>query len=190
MTTQPRLSSVPPHWHRPPEPPRSAATVTRILTRPTAPSGEVPPAGVQGALALDLAPALGSPAVPELSLVTDAATTEDEQAADVRLWAARFAQAVVEVTGGDRPVTQMLRWTSSRVYQDLERRVRVLAQTRSPGPRRRVLRPQVRSVHVCLPTARSAEVSVHVRYGQRSRALAARLELRGGTWTCTALQLG
>jgi rhodanese-related sulfurtransferase len=40
------------------------------------------------------------------------------------------------------------------------------------------------------PTPEVAEVSVHVRYGQRSRAIAARLELAGGRWQCTALQLG
>ena len=49
---------------------------------------------------------------------------------------------------------------------------------------------RLRSVHVFQPAATSAEVSVHVRYGQRSRALAARLERRDGHWTCTALLLG
>ncbi len=212
MTSSPRLSAVPPaappvgspavpptgsaaaaagppRLRRPPEPSRTASTVTRIRTRPPLES-EVPTGAVQGALALDLSAARGAPPVPELSVVPASSSVQDARAAEVRRWAARFAQAVVEVTGGDRPVTQMLRWTSARVYQDLDRRVRVLGQTGSAGQRRRVVRPQVRSVHVCLPTARSAEVSVHVRYGQRSRALAARLELRSGRWTCTALQLG
>ena len=35
-----------------------------------------------------------------------------------------------------------------------------------------------------------AEVSVHVRHGERSRALAARLERIHGQWRCTALELG
>jgi hypothetical protein len=48
----------------------------------------------------------------------------------------------------------------------------------------------VRSVHVFLPQPQSAEVSVHVRHGERSRAIAARLEHRGGRWVCTALELG
>ena len=106
------------------------------------------------------------------------------------MWAHRFAQAVVEVTGGDRPLTQLLRWTTARVYQDLARRVHVMAQTRTAPQRRRTIRPQVRSVHVFQPSPTTAEVSVHVRYGQRSRAVAARLERRRGTWTCTALLLG
>jgi len=182
---------VPARLRRPPAPLTTAATLTRLAT----PEAEVSSGsfnGVQGALALDLAPAPSGPHLPELSLLLplQEAGPAAETAAEVRVWAARFAQAVVEVTGGDRPVSQMLRWTAPRVYQDLDRRVRILAQTRTVGQRRRVLRPQVHSVHVFLPGPRSAEVSVHVRYGARSRALAARLELRKGRWTCTALQLG
>ncbi len=174
---------------RPPAPSATAATFTRLVA-PQPEESTV--ASVQGTLALDLAPAPSGPHLPQLSLVPvrPATVPGPETAAEVRMWAARFAQAVVEVTGGDRPVSQLLRWTAPRVYQDLDRRVRVLAQTRTAGHPGRVLRPQVRSVHVFLPGPRSAEVSVHVRYGQRSRALAARLELRKGRWTCTALQLG
>jgi hypothetical protein len=87
-------------------------------------------------------------------------------------------------------VTQLLRWTTPRVYQDLGRRVQIMAQTRSAPQRRRTIRPQVLSVHVFQPKPTSVEVSVHVRYGLRSRALAARLERRRGAWTCTDLQLG
>jgi rhodanese-related sulfurtransferase len=45
-------------------------------------------------------------------------------------------------------------------------------------------------VHVFRPGPASAEVSVHVRHGHRSRAIAARLEQRDGRWRCVALQLG
>ena len=45
-------------------------------------------------------------------------------------------------------------------------------------------------MHVFQPQPGTAEVSVHVRHGHRSRALAARLEQRKGRWTCVALQLG
>lgn len=190
-------ASAPARLVRPPAPLGAAATLTRLVPPSRAAEGPVSFAAVQGALAIDLSPALPGPLLPELSVVPDrggpVTDVEDDltgRSAEVRVWAARFAQAVVEVTGGDRPVTQMLRWTAPRVYQDLDRRVRVLAQTRSAGQRRRVLRPQVHSVHVFMPGPQSAEVSVHIRYGQRSRALAARLELRKGRWTCTVLQLG
>jgi len=127
----------------------------------------------------------GVPQTPELRLVHDSGSSEE-----VQLWAARFAQAVVEVLGGDRPLAQLVRWTSQRVYVELERRVSILARTSDAGRRKRMVRPQVRSVHVFHPTPESAEVSVHVRHGQRSRAIAARLELVSGRWQCTALQLG
>lgn len=141
---------------------------------------------VQGTLALDLHGAGGMPRSPQLHVVTDSEPSGEE----VHTWAARFAQAVVEVLGGDRPVSQLLRWTSRRVYRDLDRRAHLLARTAPVSERMRTVRPQIRSVHVSQPTPACAEVSVHVRYGQRSRAIAARLEHREGRWTCTVLQLG
>ena len=150
----------------------------------------VPLASVQGTLALDLdldRLSSAAPAAPDLRVVSGGGAIEDPE---LQLWTTRFAQATVEVLTGDRPLQQLLRWTSARVYQDLERRVRILAHTAPTPPRGRTLRPQVRSVHVFRPGPDSAEVSVHVRHGHRSRAMAARLEERDGAWRCVALQLG
>lgn len=171
---------------RPPRPDDSLATVTHLVP-PGARRHPVPVASVQGTLALDLDRAAEEPATPDLRLPADVGTAGQRE---VQVWAARFAQATVEVLGGDRPVTQLLRWTTARVYADLDRRVRVLGQRTPPAQRLRPVRPQVRSVHVCRPSALAAEVSVHVRHGSRSRALAARLERRDGRWVCVALQLG
>ena len=134
---------------------------------------------VQGTLALDLA---GPPVRP--------ATHSDEE---LRRWAARFAQALVEVVGGQRPVTQLLRWTTRDVFRDVERRTRVLQRAagtpvRTVAPARR--RPHVVSTHLCRPRPEVAEVSVHVRHAARSRALAMRLELRQGRWLCSVLEFG
>lgn len=176
---------------RPPATPSQWATVTHLGQAPEA--GPVPVAplpGLDGSLALKEpttpSRAHGIPETPELRLVRGGAGQGEE----VQLWAARFAQAVVEVLGGDRPLTQLVRWTSQRVYTELDRRLSILARTTDVGRRRRTVRPQVRSVHVFHPTPESAEVSVHVRHGQRSRAIAARLELTRGRWRCTVLQLG
>jgi hypothetical protein len=147
----------------------------------------VPVATVQGTLALDLACVPIEPAVPELQLVPEEETALQRE---VRMWAARFAQATVEVIGGDRPLAQLLRWTDVLVYQELDRRVRILARTAPAQQRRRTVRAQVRSVHVFQPRPTIAEVSVHVRHGHRSRAIAARLERHRDRWTCVALQLG
>lgn len=90
--------------------------------------------------------------------------------------------------GGQRPVAQLVRWTAPALFRDLERRTRLVQQAR--GPAARSVRPQVRSVHVCRPDTQVAEVSVHVREGARSRALALRLERRHGRWLCTVLEFG
>jgi hypothetical protein len=177
---------------RPPAAPTQWATVTRLGRGPgdaaTAPLTRSTP--FDGSLALQepSAPRPGRevPETPELRLV-DGDTGPGEE---VKLWAARFAQAAVEVLGGDRPLTQLVRWTSKGVYAELERRLSILGRTSDAGVRMRTVRPQVRSVHVFHPTPASAEVSVHVRHGRRSRAIAARLELRQGRWQCTVLQLG
>lgn len=182
----PQSNPTPVPVRRPPAPGAELATVTRL-----GPGGDerevVPVAAVQGSLALDLRRHPAAPAAPELRVIQGSGSREHRE---VQAWAARFAQATVEVLGGDRPLSQLLRWTTARVYQDLDRRVRILARTAPAPERRRTVRPQVRSVHVFQPDTGSAEVSVHVRHGHRSRAIAARLERRNGRWTCVALQLG
>ncbi len=106
-------------------------------------------------------------------------------------WSHRYAQAAVEIVGGDRPVTQLLRWTAPDVYDDLARRAQLVARAvgQRPGQDRvQSVRPQVLRVHTCFVAGDAAEVSAHVRYGQRSRALAIRFELRGDRWLCVALE--
>jgi Family of unknown function (DUF6459) len=151
-----------------------------------------PPLAVQGTLALDLGSLPsptgdGPPRTPELDH-TRQSRVEHLRDAEVRGWAARFAQAVAESVTGLRPTTQLVRWTSQEVFRDLDRRAQLVR--RAAGPVRRPVRPQVRSVHVCCPNDRAAEVSVHVRHGHRSRALALRLERRDDRWVCTALEFG
>ncbi|MEZ5096660.1 MAG: Rv3235 family protein [Nocardioides sp.] len=94
---------------------------------------------------------------------------------------------------GDRPVSQVLRWTSAEVYADLARRAVLVARAggRPPGLGRMAgpaVRPQVAGVRTSVVAAEAVEVSVHVRHGARSRAIAARLEVRGGRWQCVALE--
>lgn len=146
------------------------------------PLPRIPLATTQGTLALDLQPHLEPPPPRGASLAGDEA--------EVEAWARRFAQAAVEIVGGDRPVSQLLRWTTAAVYQDLQRRALLVARAagHQPGVARvQPVRPQVRSVHTRFVTPMAAETSIHVRYGERSRAVAARFELRRGRWLCTAL---
>ncbi len=142
-----------------------------------------PVLSVQGTLALDFGHRLRSSRSPDLRLVPS-------ERLELEGFCHRFAKAVVEVMGGDRGPSQLLRWTSESVYADLCRRVALLHRTTPNDRRVRRLRSQVQSVHLFCPTPESAEVSIHVRRGQRSRAIAARLEVVEGRWTCTALQFG
>jgi len=106
-------------------------------------------------------------------------------------WVGRFGQAAVEIVGGDRPVTQLLRWTTAEVYAELERRAGVVGRAGHHQPGQTTVqpvRPRVLSVHSYFVTPQVVETSIHVRFGARSRALAARFEARRDHWICTALQ--
>lgn len=182
---------------RPPTPPRQGVARVSMLpglhadhvsqvsqvSQPSQADRDIPVAATQGTLALDLDPFPGMPRTPELRVVTGARQPIDA-------WAARFAQAVVEVIAGDRSLTQLIRWTTPQVYTDLVRRTAALNSVTPVDERRHTLRAQVRSVHLFSPTATSAEVSVHVRHGERSRAIAGRIECEESRWRCTALQFG
>jgi hypothetical protein len=138
------------------------------------------------------------------------------QAADPLLQdqARHLAQALVEILAGDRTLTQLVRWTSSEVYEQLHHRVHTLASCPRPAAadqpagaegqvRRRRPRPRVASLHVSTPTDGVAEVAARVDNGVRSTAVALRLEQRAAgrripsdgmllrvadhRWMCTAV---
>jgi hypothetical protein len=109
---------------------------------------------------------------------------------DARLWGGRLAQAVSEVLAGDRPISQLVRFTDDQVFLELNRRVRLLGLNSTAGSRGAEEKSTVRSVRVFMPEPSIAEVAAHVRHGERSRAVALRLEIRRNRWICTALELG
>lgn len=95
-------------------------------------------------------------------------------------WAARLAQAVIEVHAGLRPVHQLSRWTSHSLLTDLKRVAPV-------GQPRRAHRMQVSSIHVGQPADGVIEAcAVATCPGRRSRAVALRLEGWDGRWICTS----
>jgi hypothetical protein len=150
-------------------------------------------ASLQGTLALDLTGRHDPPEVGHLaSPVPGIVVGTDRYAHDeFDRFSGRIVQAVVEIVGGDRPVSQVLRWTTSEVYQDLGRRALLVARAvgRSPGQGGiQGTRPQVVGLRSCFVTERIVEVSAHVRYGRRSRAVAARFERRRDRWVCSALE--
>jgi hypothetical protein len=166
-----------------PEHPRLGIARLRAITRPVQHGDSVPIAEAQGALELDLDGTPDLPARPSLRVVTG----EDRE---LDAFAARFAQAVVEVIGGDRGVRQLMRWTTEWVYADLMHRSHALQRATPGDERRRRVRATVRSVHLFRPDDDSAELSIHVRHGARSRAIAARIERIEHRWRCTVLEFG
>jgi hypothetical protein len=167
MSPQPTLVSI--------RSPHGAGSASQPMTR--------------GALALQLqAPSdLGTALAPPILRLVD---PDNGRLPDSHAWATRFVQAVTEVLAGDRPIGQLVRWTDAVVFNDLNRRVRVLGLTTTATVRGSKERCAVRSVHVSAPAPQVAEVAAHIRHGERSKAVALRLEVHRGRWVCTALQLG
>ncbi|MDH2415136.1 Rv3235 family protein [Nocardioides sp. CER19] len=164
---------------------------SRTSLVPLAPSAPV--ASVQGTLALALQPRQEPPTVRAARPGGGADVVRIDRRArrEAEAWSCRFAQAAVEIVGGDRPATQLLRWSSPEVYADLNRRAQLVARAggHQPGQARvQPVRPRVVGVRTCFVDAGIVEAGLHLRYGQRSRAVAARFERRDGRWVCTALE--
>ncbi|AZQ35166.1 hypothetical protein EJ357_18075 [Streptomyces cyaneochromogenes] len=96
-----------------------------------------------------------------------------------------FADRLLLVLSGQRPVHSMLRHTAGRAYDELA----WLAE-RSPL-RTRGTRPVVRDIGYFEPRPGALEAFARIGAGDQLRAMAFRLE-RGGDlrWRCTAVELG
>jgi hypothetical protein len=158
----------------------------------------VPVASVQGSLALDLTPRLDPPDTEVLSRNQpptrsgDLVAVEAGKRAELDGFVRRHLACAVEIACGDRPATQLLRHCSPTVYGELTRRAQLVAQaagtTPALGRGRGAIRPVLRSAHTSLVREDALEAAAHVRYGARSRALAARFEVVDGRWQCVALE--
>lgn len=182
------------------EPSGTAAGVADRRGRPRPAAHDAEP-GVQGALALSFSLPGGLPAVPDpppgLRLVAALGPDGDDgprptprgELPDPATWAPRLVQALLEVLSGNRPLTQLIRWTDAKVYAELLRRVTLSAasEARRAGPARRSV---LRSVRIDEPEDGVAEVAAVVTRAGRIGALALRLEGLDGRWQCTALELG
>lgn len=155
---------------------------------------QVPMASVQGTLALELTPVLDRPEVPRLRAVpgADVATVDEQERVRLDRFVRRYLQVAVDVVAGDRPASQVLRHTDAEVYDDLVRRAVLVARAggHTPGGGRPGIaaRPAVRGCRTSLVRDDALEACVHVRQGARSRAVAARFEVRRGRWMCVALE--
>ncbi|MEV5455946.1 Rv3235 family protein, partial [Streptomyces sp. NPDC052535] len=96
-----------------------------------------------------------------------------------------FAELLLGVLSGRRPVHSMLRHTVGRAYDDL-------AHLAERGPlRTRGASPVVRDIGYFEPRPGALEVFARIGAGDRLRALAFRLEQgRDLRWRCTAVEVG
>ncbi|MEU9174019.1 Rv3235 family protein [Streptomyces sp. NPDC048420] len=96
-----------------------------------------------------------------------------------------FADLLLAVLSGQRPVHSMLRHTAGRAYDELAR----LAEQ---GPlRARGTRPVVRDIGYYVPRQGAVEAFARIGAGDQLRAMAFRLEQgRDLRWRCTAVELG
>lgn len=185
-TTRPRLIPTPRC-----EPPFDARDTGRTHPQPAAAQAVLPLhfALRHGPTVIPAVP--GHPAQP--AGPTDAFLSDP----DTRRWCATFAQAVVEVLAGERPVAQLQARATRPVHALLERRAALaLAQAAKvrprqvPPQRRRVPARRLGIVHLHRPVPTAVEANVVVHEGGRARALAFRLEAVGGRWVAVALELG
>jgi hypothetical protein len=152
---------------------------------------QVPVADTQGTLALALLPRSEPPATSTGQQRGAAVVPIDNRLRHtIEEWTRRFVQAAVEIVGGDRPVSQLVRWTTPQVYADLQRRAQLVARAgdHQPGLAKvQPVTPRVVGVRSQFVRTDAVEVAVRLKYGPRSRALAARFEQIEQRWICVAL---
>ncbi|MFF7449302.1 MULTISPECIES: Rv3235 family protein [unclassified Streptomyces] len=96
-----------------------------------------------------------------------------------------FADLLLAVLSGQRPVHSMLRHTVGQAYDEL-------AELAERGPlRTRGTRPVVRDIGYYVPRDGAVEAFARIGAGDQLRAMAFRLEQgRDRRWRCTAVELG
>ena len=140
------------------------------------------------------APALAGPPRPTAPPpAPDQSSAGQSSAGQATALPRQFAQVIVEILAGSRPLRQTVGWTTDRVRAQIGDLTQVLASDQ---------RPRIRRVVTSQPAASVVEMTVVVTFGARSRALAMRFEhmparqprpgwpARPARWLCTELETG
>ena len=105
----------------------------------------------------------------------------------------QFAQVIVEILAGSRPLRQTVGWTTDRVRAQIGDLTRLVTSEQ---------RPRIRRIVTSQPAASVVEMTVVISFGPRSRALAMRFEqmparqpapgrpARPARWLCTEIETG
>jgi hypothetical protein len=140
----------------------------------------------------------GSPAGTAAADEARVATADEDRAADPdqapgpnAAWCGQFAQVLVEVLAGYRPLKQLARATTERVQAQID----LLSCAAAGGQR-----PRIRRVMTSRPAAGVVEMTMVASFGSRSRAVAMRFEhvparlstpgrpARPARWLCTEIE--
>ncbi|MFI8227208.1 Rv3235 family protein [Streptomyces sp. NPDC085900] len=170
---RPRATGTGPGDSRPPTAPATAAATLTRTTAGTAPA----PNSLSNPIAQDQ-PDTGTPS-PTVPAQARRLPPAQPRPSDV------FADLLLAVLSGQRPVHSMLRHTAGRAYDEL-------AWLAERGPlRARGTRPVVRDIGYYEARPGAVEVFARIGAGDQLRAMAFRLERgRDLRWRCTAVELG
>ncbi len=97
---------------------------------------------------------------------------------DGGVWAERFIILALEVMAGARPIAQLSRWCSRKVFTYLIENIH---------PKKTI--PKIGKLHIGKPSEECMEVVLLLHSPARKRALMARFEALEGRWLCTCLQI-
>ena len=97
---------------------------------------------------------------------------------DGGVWAERFIILALEVMAGARPIAQLSRWCSRKVFTYLIENIH---------PKKTI--PKIGKLHIGKPSEECMEVVLLLHSPVRKRALMARFEALDGRWLCTCLQI-
>jgi hypothetical protein len=113
--------------------------------------------------------------------------------ADAKLAVRRFVRLCVEVLSGYRPPAHLRRWSrpgeASEVVAQALVGTRRIAESRRHRPARRPPPVAVIRLRLCEPRPGAVEAAVALVTGDRTWALALRLELHQESWSATTLRL-
>ena len=153
------------------------------VTAPACERVEAPQAAAPTRRLLELVPTRVQPAVAHrIDELFDVVRTARAELPAPGPRAGVLVGAIMETLTGRRPVTQLVRWLTTDVYEELEVNI--------DADRSRVWAGRLRRLIVSEPADGVAEVTAVVERGPRTRALALRMEGRDGRWVVTALQMG
>ena len=97
---------------------------------------------------------------------------------DGDVWAERFVILALEVMAGSRPIAQLSRWCSRKVFTYLIKNIH---------PKKTM--PKLGKLHISKPADECMEVVLLLHSPVRKRALMTRFEAVDGRWLCTVLQI-